>query len=199
MSMNRGLAFTVLLLILTTDSVAQSSTTVPADWKKVDACGVSVYMPSDMEEPKDILRCGMTCSRTYRNNTIKLWFEFFEPPSSFETPSHTAPDVDPYDFLAALPGITDYQKVNTTVDGESAKSTTFYDSQGIEGGNPYYINFLKFPSIRADTRRGGVTIVSEDLLSRNVAAKIISTIQFTDTQGDELKSLEIWTSVSPSH
>ena len=150
-----------LLILLAYYSHAQSKTELPSNWKLINGCTVSVYVPPDIEFVED--NSSDTCLREYRSKNISI--------EIYVTPFNIGAD----QYSNWLEYCVRKTKINT----REAEIVTQHISVTSEKNNGLdYMAMMLAPRFRKGSGNLIITTWSKTSNERDKAIKILKSVQF---------------------
>ena len=161
------LNLTLLLLLAFNVANAQNkSSVVPDGWKKIEACGITFYAPSDLKEEK--VKGIDSCVKRYRSNNISLFLDVLGFKLK-ESDSRRDEYSDEKDF----------QIVETKIDNRKAEIITHYAVEDLEQWKDlHYSATLFVPQMRKDCCNLTIWTHNRTAEDRETAKKIFATVRF---------------------
>ena len=137
----------------------------PDGWKKIKACGITFYAPSDLKEEK--VRGIDSCVKRYRSKNILLSLDVL-----VYKLKESASRKDEYS------GEKDFQIVKTKTDGREAEIITHYETENSEQWKDLpYSATLFVPQMRKDCCNLTIWTHSRTAEDRETAKKIFETVR----------------------
>jgi hypothetical protein len=171
-NMKRTSFLNLILLLLLAFNVACAQNTqskklvTPDGWKKIEACGLSFYVPPDLEEVK--VQGIDSCVKEYRSKNILLSLDVLGYIGK-ESNSRRDEYSDKKDF----------QIVVTKVDRRKAEIITHYETENSEQWKDFpYSATLYIPVIRKEGGNLTIWTNSKSAEDRETAKKIFATVSF---------------------
>ena len=166
--MKQTLFLNLILLLLLAFNVADAqnrNSIVPNDWKKIEACGITFYVPYDLEE--EGIRGIDSCVKRYRSKNILLSLDVL----GYKL-KKSASRKDEYSDEK------DFQIVKTKTDGREAEIITHYETDNSEQWKDLpYSATLFVPQMRKDCCNLTIWTNSRTTQDRETAEKIFATVR----------------------
>ncbi len=150
-----------LLILLANYSYAQSKTELPSNWKLINGCTVSVYVPPDIEFVED--NTSDACLREYRSKNISI--EIYVTPFNIGADQYS-------NWL-------EYCVVKTKINTREAEIVTQHISVTSEKNSGLdYMAMMLVPQFRKGSGNLIITTWSKTSNERDKAIKILKSVQF---------------------
>ena len=139
---------------------------IPDGWKKIEACRITFFAPSDLEEEK--VRGEDSCVKRYRSKNILLSLDVL----GYKL-KKSASRRDEYSDEK------DFQIVKTKIDGRKSEIITHYETENSEQWKDLlYSATLFVPQMRKDCCNLTIWANSRSAEDREIAKKIFATVRF---------------------
>ena len=159
----------LIILLILSSAVANAQNekvAIPDSWKKIEACGITFYAPSDLME--DDYHGKDSCVRIYRSNDFILSLDVFGFGGG-ESSSRKDEYSDEKDFLF----------VKTKISGRKAEIITYYETEYLKQWKDLRYNSVLFvPVIDKDGTSLTMWTNSRTAKDREISKKIFATVHF---------------------
>jgi hypothetical protein len=168
--MKKSFFINLIVLFLLSFSVVEAQnkkSVVPDGWKKLEACGITFYAPSDFEEEN--IRGKDSCVKSYRSKNILLTLDVL---GYIGKESNSRKD--------ELSDEKDFQIVKTKIDGRKAEIITYYETENKEQWKDLLYEATLFVPVIDKKDGGNLTIWTNSRTAENreTAKKIFATVRF---------------------
>jgi hypothetical protein len=154
----------VLLTLLLTTGRAQVSSTVPPSWQKTEACGIALFLPTDMKAPHKGELGLDDCVESFENGSLSI---LVETDAFWFLASKTT--LSRFKYLAAKPKFT---SVDTKVASRKAVLVTYEEPNPVEG--------FRYQMALSVAAKGGMRVFAsmKNVDDRETAERILRSLAF---------------------